>query len=220
MGRPYGEGFRSAGQPDAFPHGLARYGSGAAAFVDVPRHRGAETRGRSKSRPAEAQWIAAEVHRVLGERPELSVGVIAFYRAQVDLLHESLAALGVMETADEGGYRVRAEWKASHDGRGRLVDRLRVGTVDAFQGREFDVVFLSLTRCNDLPAATPLELRRRFGHLMLENRLCVAMSRQRRLLVVAGDGEMLKGPEAAAAIPGLVRFTELCDGEHGLRFVA
>jgi hypothetical protein len=217
---PYGEGFRSGGKPESFTHGLGRYGTAAAAFVHVPRERGAELRGRSKSRPAEARWIAAEVRRILDERPELSVGVVAFYRAQVDLLNQELATVGVTETLDHGGYRVRAEWKARHDGRGRVVERLRVGTVDAFQGREFDVVLLSMTRCNTRPGGTPLELRRRLGHLMLENRLCVAMSRQRRLLVVVGDRGMIEGGEAAAAVPGLARFLELCDGEHGVRFVA
>jgi len=66
---------------------------------------------------------------------------------------------------------------------GHLKERIRVGTVDAFQGKEFDVVFLSMTRSNDLPITDNRSLRRKFGHLMLENRLCVAMSRQQRLLI-------------------------------------
>jgi hypothetical protein len=216
---PHGEGFRSGGAPESFAHGLARYGNASAAFVHVPRERGTELRGRSKSRPAEARWMATEVRRILDERPELSVGVVAFYRAQIDLLNQELAAVGVTEALDDGGYRVRAEWKAGHDGRGRVVERLRVGTVDAFQGREFDVVLLSMARCNTRSGGTPLELRRRLGHLMLENRLCVAMSRQRRLLVVVGDREMIEGSDPGA-VPALARFLELCDGEHGVRFVA
>jgi hypothetical protein len=53
---------------------------------------------------------------------------------------------------------------------------------------------------------------------MLENRLCVAMSRQQRLLIVVGDASMLRGATAADAIPGLVRFYELCGGPNGIRF--
>ena len=62
------------------------------------------------------------------------------------------------------------------------VDRIRVGTVDAFQGKEFDVVFLSVVRSN-----REEEMRRRVGFLDNENRLCVAFSRAKRLLVAVGD---------------------------------
>jgi superfamily I DNA and/or RNA helicase len=62
------------------------------------------------------------------------------------------------------------------------VHRLRVGTVDAFQGREFDVVVVSLVRSNSRG-----DPRHRFGFTLTPNRLNVAMSRAKRLLVVAGD---------------------------------
>ena len=56
---------------------------------------------------------------------------------------------------------------------------------------------------------------------MLENRLCVAMSRQKRLLVVVGDSEMLKGEQAAQVVPGLVKFYQLCcGGDHGVKIHA
>ncbi|MBK7864312.1 MAG: hypothetical protein IPJ65_38080 [Archangiaceae bacterium] len=48
-------------------------------------------------------------------------------------------------------------------------------------------------------------LRRKFGHLMLENRLCVAMSRQQRLLVVVGDSAMLRGEASEKALRGFRR---------------
>jgi len=50
-----------------------------------------------------------------------------------------------------------------------------------------------------------------FGHLCLYNRLNVSMSRQKRLLVVAGDSGLLKSDLAADFIPGLVDFYNLCD---------
>ena len=55
----------------------------------------------------------------------------------------------------------------------------------------------------------------RYGHLMLKNRLCVAMSRQKRLLIVVGDSNMLFHSEAFNVIDGLVKFHELCGGEYG-----
>lgn len=217
---PHGEGFSSAGSPEQFAHGLTPYGDRVAAFVHLSRGKGTERRGRSKSRPAEAEWIAAEVRRILTERPDLTVGVISFYRAQVERINAALASQGVVERNGDESYQVRAEWQALHDARGRVTDRLRIGTVDAFQGREFDVVFLSMTRCNDVPAERQRDLVRKYGHLLLENRLCVAMSRQRRLLVVVGDEAMLTPPAAAAAVGGLVQFAALCRGPHGIRFMA
>ena len=91
-----------------------------------------------------------------------------------------------------------------------------VGTVDAFQGKEFDIVFLSVTRSNTIPAETDDDYRRKFGHLVVANRLCVAMSRQRQLLVAVGDQAMFRTDAARAAVPGLTRFLELCGGEDGL----
>jgi hypothetical protein len=99
---------------------------------------------------------------------------------------------------------------------GHLKERIRVGTVDAFQGKEFDVVFLSMTRSNDLPITDNRSLRRKLVTLMLENRLCVAMSRQQRLLIVVGDSGMLRGEVAEQSLAGLVAFRKLCEGRHGL----
>ena len=94
-------------------------------------------------------------------------------------------------------------------------ERLHVGTVDAFQGKEFDVVLLSMTRSNRIVVTADEDVRRKYGHLALPNRLCVSMSRQRRLLVVVGDAAMLQDSAARAAVPGLVAFRGLCQGPHG-----
>jgi hypothetical protein len=52
---------------------------------------------------------------------------------------------------------------------------------------------------------------------MLENRLCVAMSRQQRLLIAVGDAAMIHADAAIAAVPGLVKFYNLCGGPNGIR---
>ena len=93
---------------------------------------------------------------------------------------------------------------------------MRVGTVDSFQGKEFDIVFLSVTRSNELAAEDEDERRRKYGHLLLENRLCVAMSRQRRMLVAVGDREMFNTAAAREAVPGLARFLDLCGGDDAV----
>lgn len=213
---PYGEGFESPRRPEEFVHDLPGYAGRVAAWVDMPLSLGREHGGQSKRRAVEAEWIAKEVERLATARRDLSYGVISFYSAQADEVLLAMEKRGMSERLDDGSYRVKDAWRETRGEDGRLIERLRVGTVDAFQGKEFDVVFLSMTRANDLPVTDERSLRRKCGHLMLENRLCVAMSRQQRLLVVVGDSAMLRGEASAKALRGLVAFRELCGGKHGL----
>ena len=212
---PHGEGFASARDDNEFAHDVSLangtpVGGKVAVWLDVPFAYGPESGGRSKRRVVEAGRVAEEVHRVVTQHRDLSVGVITFYAGQRDEILSSMLGAGLTERDDEE-IRVRDEWLRTTDGR----ERLRVGTVDSFQGKEFDVVFLSLTRSNNVRGEDDAAQRRRYGFLMLENRLCVAMSRQQRLLVVVGDSAMTKGPAAKSAVPALVAFRELCEGPSG-----
>lgn len=211
---PYGEDFESVKNVGQFDHGLASYQGKVAAWVDIPISEGRETGGRTKRRNAEARWIAAEVRRLALERPDLSFGVITFYSGQRDALMRALVELGLAESGEGGAFEIRDAWRETT---GTRKERLRVGTVDAFQGKEFDVVLLSITRSNEIEPRDQKALRQKFGHLMLENRLCVAMSRQQRLLIGVGDAGMFKGDAAEEAVTGLVRFYKLCGGAHGIR---
>lgn len=98
---------------------------------------------------------------ILSKNEKYRIGVITFYSAQAKLLDEM----------------VRDNFPSD-------VDRIRVGTVDAFQGKEFDVVLLSVVRSNNEE-----ELQRRVGFLDNDNRLCVAFSRAKRLLIAVGDSK-------------------------------
>jgi hypothetical protein len=136
------------------------------------------------------------------KRKPLSFGVISFYRAQADLIRKQVRKFVGNDT------------------------KLRIGTVDSFQGMEFDVVVLSMVRT--LPEEHYLEKRKSiiekkgmvwtdeieaqisFGHLSLYNRLNVSMSRQKKVLIVAGDSGSLQGEIAAKYVPGLVDFYRLC----------
>ena len=206
-------------QSAPFAHGLVDYGSASAVWIEVPATEGTEIEGRSKARPAEVTRIAELLPRLMatGAGKDLSFGVISFYSRQVSLLGKELARAGLMEPDGDGGYQVAEDWRWLTKPDGEREPRLQVGTVDAFQGREFDVVFLSVTRSNHLPDATPRQRQRKYGHLMSLNRLCVAMSRQKRLLIAVGDPDLLAAPHATEAIGALVRFHELCGGRHGLR---
>ena len=213
---PHGEGFESGRDEEEFAHDVSLKDDTAlagkvAAWIDVPGERGPESGGRSKRRLVEARRVAVEAHAVVSRHPALSVGVITFYAAQRDEILSSMGEVELTERDDEGGFRIRDQWRRTSDGR----ERLRIGTVDAFQGKEFDIVFLSLTRSNRVPVKDEATRRRRYGFLLLENRLCVAMSRQHRLLAVVGDSAMATGSDAESSVPGLAAFHKLCEGQDG-----
>lgn len=150
--KPYGEQFGSGRDASEFEHGLSDYGNAVAAWVDVPRSYGYETGTRSKRRAAEAEWVAEAAKRILVERPDLSVGVITFYAGQVDEIQRHMAQIDLLEPNDEGVLEVAEPWQRTRDWGGGRKERLCVGTVDAVQGKEFDVVLLSMTRCNNIRA--------------------------------------------------------------------
>jgi hypothetical protein len=200
---------------EEFQHGLAQFTRGrerVAAWIDVPADQGRERGKPSPARRCEAERVARLAKEILQSDPSLSVGVISFYRGQVDEIAVALERLDVMEKR-KGDWRVREEWRVGRDRGGETIERFRLNTVDAFQGKEFDVVILSVTRSNALPATTDAERRRKYGHLLLDNRLCVAMSRQRRLLITVGDLDFVRRAEGLPALRG---FIQLCEGPDGI----
>lgn len=199
---------------DEFVHDLPDMGGSCFAWLDVPRSAGIEERyGTSYIRYAEARAIARRLKTWLdspGARG-LTFGIISFYRAQADLIRAEAEKLGIFERVNET--LVLAEKYRDCAG-----EKLRISTVDAFQGMEFDVVFLSITRCRDVNAflasrknAEPYMI---YGHLVSTNRLCVSLSRQQKVLVVAGDGEMLRHGIAKEGVPALVDFLSMCEREE------
>ncbi|QDG52057.1 hypothetical protein FIV42_15295 [Persicimonas caeni] len=206
---------RSGLENDDFEHELPGYEDAVAAWLDVPVGPfGREVDGQSKSRPAEAKIIAEELKRLIDAPQEknLSFGVITYYGAQRDEIWQALCEHGLAEQVEPNEYRVAEDYLRLPDGR----ERLRVGTVDAFQGKEFDVVFLSMVRSNTKRAKTPHDYQSKYGFLMSPNRMCVSMSRQRKLLIVVGDRSFLREPGADEAIAPLIAFhDDLCRGEYG-----
>ena len=77
----------------------------------------------------------------------MTFGVISFYKKQVVLIWQALKDEGLAELTD-GEYQViKPLRKTEKDG--EFTEKLRIGTVDAFQGLEFDCVMLSIVRSND-----------------------------------------------------------------------
>ncbi|WP_456329943.1 AAA domain-containing protein [Archaeoglobus sp.] len=118
-------------------------------FLDVPGRE--EKAGGSKFNLAELETCGRVVRDFVdvGVDPG-EIAVVAPYRAQVDMLRNILSHLGV-----------------------------EVGTVDAFQGREKDVIVFSVTATGNFYfAADP-------------NRLNVAFTRARKKLVIVGNGRAI-----------------------------
>lgn len=215
-------------RPDSdFVHGLSAYQQAVCAWKDIPSIQGSQQRrGKSWYRFAETEWIAREAKRILNERPELSVGVISFYTGQRDSLFETMAQYELTEKNPTGDYTVSEAYRSLAVGENIGEERLRIGTVDAFQGKEFDVVFISLVRTLppnfSIDGMHGLELDKKlthaYGFLRVDNRLNVALSRQRSLLIMVGDIALARHHAAEQAAPSLPALVKLCQGDHGLVF--
>lgn len=217
----YGEGFSSPRKAEEFKHSLSSTQGKAALWMNIPNSMGKETvsPSRSRQRVVEAEAIAEQLNDWIDseEGNGLSFGIISFYRAQVLAIYRALSKYGITESTENG-------WAVSHR---YLVsgnkERLRIGTVDAFQGMEFDVVFLSMVRSRDMERLpgyirnerdSKKKQQKIFGHLMSEQRLCVSMSRQKRVLIVVGDGDLIQTQIATEAVPQLANYYKLCQ-DHG-----
>ena len=118
-----------------------------------------------------------------------------------------------------------------------------MGSVDAFQGMEFDVIFLSVVRSHKKAPDVNYDLLNMdlddvskdseiysnwkkyidklgmsvYGFLTSENRLCVALSRQKKLLVVVGDSNIFVGKTwcdvADKCVPAMKALYELAKRE-------
>jgi superfamily I DNA and/or RNA helicase len=206
----HGEAFTSERDEEEFNHNLDRFPDKVAVWIDCPFTMGKEERQQNSSwcRPPEARIVAAVTKDVLDSNPDLGVGVITFYAQQREAIFRELETVGVATRDEQGTREFTDVYRYLKDS----SERIRVGTVDAFQGKEFDVVILSLTRSNSFHASPGQEkgLLRKYGFLTLKNRLCVAMSRQKKLLIIVGDSGMVKTTAARDAVPALSAFHELC----------
>ena len=173
--------------PENRVHGLSCYGPGPFCWIDVPIQRGGEASSQSKVRECEALVVVEELQRILAADDTVEVGVITFYERQAALLAKLCETLPY-------------DWQY----------RVRTGTVDAFQGREFDVVLLSTVRSNRERA-----IRTRVGFLAYPNRLCVAFSRARKLLVTVGDSETIAESDGKPWIPAFQSLLLASKGSEG-----
>ncbi|HNX68199.1 MAG TPA: AAA domain-containing protein [Candidatus Omnitrophota bacterium] len=116
----------------------------------------------SRCNPQEAKLVVKELERLLadGVKPE-EVGLISPYSAQVKLLNSLILGEKAEPAALAG---------------------LEIDSIDSFQGREKEVVIVSLVRSN---------IKGQLGFLTDTRRMNVAMTRAKRKLIVIGDSATL-----------------------------
>jgi DNA replication ATP-dependent helicase Dna2 len=119
-----------------------------------------------------------------------NIGVITLYRSQLALLNQNLRACGGTNTSGNGAARDPSSAVEMH-------------TADRFQGRDKEVIVLSLVRSNDASNV---------GDLLKDwRRVNVALTRARTKLIVIGSWDTIRKGNKL-----LARFCELID-EHGWR---
>lgn len=117
------------------------------------------------------EWL--QKHFSAGEQP---IGIICGYKGQKQLLGMRINASGISNA---------------------LLERIKIDTVDSYQGKQNLIVIVSLVRNNsDGPQRTILQ-----GFMRQPNRINVALSRAMDRLVIVGsiNGWPLGGPMAAVA---------------------
>jgi len=140
------------------------FGGKALVYVNVSKNHGSEQGYMSKYRVSEAGYIANDIRNLLNICPDKTVGVITFYSAQVNKLETE-----IRDVLNDNQYL-----------------KVELGTVDAFQGKEFDYVFLSCVRSNN-----ETDEKKSIGFLVKENRICVALSRAKYQLAIYGDAQTI-----------------------------
>ena len=209
-----GQGFSSPRKAEDFAQPISPH---ACIWIDVPASKGLYKRlpNGSRQRDVEADCIVVKLTEYLA-RPDcegLSFGVITFYSAQREL--------------------IKAKFNREKNNFAERV--VRIGTVDEFQGMEFDIIFLSVVRSGGSFNAEDLEklrsadagqekiqkeMTKKYYGFLNDNRLCVALSRQKKLLIVVGDGAMFSGrvatPFAKRLVPAMYNLYALCEGEGSI----
>lgn len=205
------EGYRSPLGAELFQQNLPNIENRYCTWFHVPYgdNQKMESRGTSKYRRSEADFCAQLLSIWLNsaEGANLSFGVITFYRAQVMEIMERLSLYGITEKdSSNGTYQFASKYRFLPNGK----ERIRVGSVDAFQGMEFDIVLLSIVRTFNDYDMSHLPPRSLLGFLTVENRLCVSMSRQKKFLGIVGDARLALSEACKKHVPSLFDFFRMC----------
>ncbi len=118
--------------------------------------READDSGYSKHNPGEVELIHVLVLLLTKIIPAESIGIISPYRSQVELLRRELIEKAKL--------------------------RVKVSTIDGYQGREEDIIIISMVRSNNLCE---------IGFLGDDRRINVAITRARMQAIIVGDSDTI-----------------------------
>ena len=110
----------------------------------------------------------------LAKTKPFTIGIIAGYRGQVDLLKSSI---------NLSQYSNFVQVETDESGKQKKTNLIEINTVDKFQGAERDIIIYDIVRSS--------KGQSNIGFLDDYRRINVAFSRVKRLLVVVGDSEYL-----------------------------
>ncbi|MDR7694951.1 AAA domain-containing protein [Riemerella anatipestifer] len=110
----------------------------------------------------------------LAKSKPFTIGIIAGYRGQVDLLKSSI---------NLSQYSNFVQVETDESGRQKKTNLIEINTVDKFQGAERDIIIYDIVRSS--------KGQSNIGFLDDYRRINVAFSRVKRLLIVVGDSEYL-----------------------------
>ena len=158
-------------------------------------------------------WRAKDPHTGARVKFTGSLGVITFYRGQLDLLRRSVRARFLqpsdaeVSNAKVGARQVANNSEATNEGgtdvpampQVRLAFNVDINTVDAFQGQERDVVILSCVRTIDSDAPRNSN-GSRIGFLADPRRMNVALTRAKYGCWVLGSAHALRSNTHWAAL--------------------
>ncbi len=145
---------------------LPNYNNHAVEFIDTAGcgfEEKINPESRSYNNPEEYYIIYRHITKIienLGPHNLPSIGIISPYKEQVLFMQKE----------------VKAHVKTDHQ---KLID---IDTIDAFQGQERDIIYISMVRSND---------KGEIGFLSDYRRMNVAMTRARKKLVIIGDSGTL-----------------------------
>lgn len=193
------EDYESPRPASDFSHNLKGIENIPAVWINLPNNKGRDSKdGTSRIRECEIEAIESKLIEYLSSQAgeALSYGIISFYSAQVRAIKERVD---------------RLKNDSKHTAIKEALEKVKVGSVDQFQGNEYDIVFLSTVRSGNVRNDMPPQAA--FGFLALPNRLCVAMSRQKKCLIAVGDMEYFKSDLAQRYVRGMYEFASLCESE-------
>jgi len=169
-------------------HNLGLYNNKPLAWLDIPMSKGVEDNKSSKSisRKEEVDTVIEELNKIIEVNKSYSIGVISFYGRQTELIKK-----GIKNFSEKNKRRIS------------------IGTVDSFQGKEFDVVILTMVRSNKW---------KNHGFITSRSRLNVSFSRAKRLLICVGDAKTVAYDDREL-IPELSNMLKTCkeDGYYEQR---